>query len=262
MTYWKDKVAVVTGGSAGLGKELAHALVQSQASVAVVARNQERLANACKELGPNTHGFAADVTDARQVEQLRADVINRFGKVDALFNCAGKSSRGAVVDTRPEEFQQLFELNFLSVVRCTQTFVPVLTSARGHVVNIGSLASKVASSYLGAYPASKHPVAAFSQQLRLELSGKLHVLLVCPGPIARPDAGVRYDAARVPDNARKPGGGVKLRGIDPCKLSRRILAACASRQLELVVPAKARLLFVLAQISPRCGDWLIRKMTS
>jgi hypothetical protein len=87
--------------------------------------------------------------------------------------------------------------------------------------------------------------------------------LVLPGPIAREDAGVRYasQAADLPANARQPGGGVKLKGIDPAKLARRILRACERRRPELVVPARARLLFTLQQLSPRLGDWILRRMT-
>jgi len=89
------------------------------------------------------------------------------------------------------------------------------------------------------------------------------VLLVLPGPIARSDAGSRYDdqAAGLPSGAGQPGGGIRLKGIDPAKLAQRILRACERRQPELVVPASARLLFALQQLSPRLGDWIIRKMT-
>jgi hypothetical protein len=91
----------------------------------------------------------------------------------------------------------------------------------------------------------------------------LHVLLVCPGPIARDDAGERYaeQAAGLSEEARRPGGGVKVGAIDPRRLCDRILKACERRELELVVPAKARLLFGLTQFSARLGDWLVRKMT-
>ncbi len=94
-----------------------------------------------------------------------------------------------------------------------------MLKTRGHIVNIGSLAAKMASRYLGAYPASKFAVAAYTHQLRLELGPQgLHVLLVCPGPIARPDAGQRYsgEAGRPPGvRPERPGGGVRLKGIDP-----------------------------------------------
>jgi short-subunit dehydrogenase len=98
----------------------------------------------------------------------------------------------------------------------------------------------------------------------LELAQRgLHVLLVCPGPIARAESR-EYSAAELAalsESARQPGAGVKVKQIDPDWLAGRILQACERRQPELIVPAKARILFVLAQLSPGLGDWLVRRMT-
>ena len=263
MTYWENKLVVVTGGSAGLGYEIAQALVRRRAKVALVARDESKLQLACERLGELAFVLPADVTNQSQVDQLASRVLEQLGAVNALMNCAGQSTRGEILDTTPEDFQKLWELNFLGLVRCTRAFMPSLLQTKGHLVNIGSLASKSVSRYLGAYPASKFPVAAYSQQLRLELSERgIHVLLACPGPIARIDAGQRYDHAQVPSFAQQPGGGVKLKGLDPVVLAEKILVACEQRRPELVIPAKARLLFALSQISPRLGDWLVRKMTS
>jgi short-subunit dehydrogenase len=175
--------------------------------------------------------------------------------------------RGTILGTPADEFRALWETNFLSALRCTQQFAAALTESRGHVVLIGSLASKAAAGYLGAYPASKFPLAALAQQLRMEIGNSLHVLLVCPGPIARTDGTDtkgRYaeQAPDLPAAAHRPGGGAKLRAIDPQWLARRILRACEARRPELIVPRTARLLFALSQLSPRLGDWLLRKMTS
>ena len=267
MEYWSNKTALVTGGSRGLGLAIARALVAAGAHVVITARDQEQLATAARGLcsSDRTCGWLpADVTQSDQVEALIAQVLQLHGRLDVLVNCAGKSDRGEVASVPSERFRELIELNFLSAVQVTSAALPQLLAARGHVVFIGSLASKIASRYLGAYPASKFPLAAYAQQLRLELGPQgLHSLLVCPGPIARSDAGSRYDAeaAALPAAARRPGGGVKLKGMDPHWLARRILRACERRHAELVVPRRARLLFALAQLSPTVGDWLVRRMT-
>lgn len=263
MTYWENKVAVVTGASSGLGLEIARALVRLRAKVAIVARDEQKLLAAGEQLGAQATPFPADVTDQDEVDQLGKRVQQEFGTVNALINCAGRSTRGAVLDTTPEEFQSLWELNFLGTVRCTRAFAPLLLESQGHLVNIGSLASKTTSRYLGAYPASKFPIAAYSQQLRLELNSRgLHVLLVCPGPIMRADSVPRYRDADVPGAAQQPGAGVRLKGLDPAMVAEKILVSCQRRKPELVLPAKARILLVLSQLSPSLGDWLIRKMTS
>jgi short-subunit dehydrogenase len=126
------------------------------------------------------------------------------------------------------------------------------------------LASKIASAYLGAYPASKFAVAAYSRQLRLELAPRgLHVLLVCPGPLQRADAGTRYDdqAAGLPAAARRPGAGAQLKAIDPLALGQRIIRACQRREPELVVPGKVRWLAALSELAPSWGDWILRHKT-
>src|SRR5438477_10170727 len=221
MTYWLNKVAVITGGSKGLGLAIARACVAAGAHVVITARNQEQLAAAAASLSTSdrTCGWLpCDLTQQDQVDVLLAEVIRMHGRLDLLVNCAGKSDRGEVGATSAERFRELIELNFLSAVRVTRAALPHLLKSRGHVVHIGSLASKAASRYLGAYPASKFPLSAYAQQLRLELGPQgLHVLLVCPGPIRRDDAGSRYDAAAatLPDSARQPGGGITLKGIGP-----------------------------------------------
>ena len=267
MSYWQSKVAIVTGGSAGLGFAMADALGSCGVSVMLAARDEVRLQAAVDRLqqqGRRVAGCATDVTDCEQVNALIARTINEFGKLDMLVNNVGRSARGRILDTGPEEFRDLLELNFLSVVRCVQAAAPHLIESRGHVVNIGSLASKSVSKYLGAYPATKFAIAAYSQQLRYELNPQgVHVLLVCPGPIARPDTGQRYDAeaSDLPESARQPGGGVKLRGILPQRLAAQILRDCERRRPELIIPGKARWLFAISQLWPSVGDRIIGRMS-
>ncbi|GIW95106.1 MAG: oxidoreductase [Pirellulaceae bacterium] len=266
--YWQGKVVLVTGGSAGLGEAICRRLVQERASVVAVARNADRLQEAIERWQATPEqacAFAADVTQDADVERLAAWVTERYGGLDAVVHAAGLSDRGRLVETPLEKFRQLWELNALAAVRVAQHFWPLLCRSHGHLVLIGSLASKCAARYLGAYPASKFALAAIAQQLRLEGEDSgVHTLLVCPGPIARPDAGRRYDQAvrDLPPEARKPGGGVRLKGIDPDRLARQILESCRKRQAELVVPARARWLFALLQLSPAWGDWLAKRFTS
>ncbi len=267
MKYWKDKVVLVTGGSAGLGRMVGEAFASAGAKVALAAidaEGLEQVAGTLKSAGHDAIGVLTDITQQDQVDALMAQTTETFGRLDVLVNCAGKSARGKVLATSPDKFRELLELNFLALVRCTQAAAPHLIRSRGHLVNIGSLAAKTASRYLGAYPASKFPVAAYSQQLRYELNPQgVHVLLVCPGPIARIDAGRRYDqeAAGLPESARLPGAGAKIKEIRPEKLVSKMLRYCELRKPELVLPRSARLLFAMSQLWPSFGDWIIQKMT-
>lgn len=272
MDYWRGKRAVITGGSAGLGRAMAEVLVERGARVALVARGQVALDDAVQNLkarGGDVWGIAADVTKPEEVERLSAAVHSAWSGLDLLCHCAGRSMRGTILSTSPDEFRELWETNFLSAVRCVQTFADSLTNNRGHFVLIGSLASKVAAGYLGAYPSSKFPLAALAQQLRIETESRgLHTLLVYPGPITRDESksapGARYadQGSEVPAAAHQPGGGAKVPHLDPHQLAERILRSCEKRRAELVVPWSPRLLFIAQQISPRFGDWLLRRTTS
>jgi uncharacterized protein len=265
MSYWNHKVCLITGGSAGLGRAVGRGLATQGAHVVLVARRAEVLDATIAEFlaaGLKATAIAGDVTRQDDVDRIAAEIQANFHRLDLLCNAAGRSTRAQILDTTPEDFQQLIDVNFLATVRMTRAFAPRLAAARGHLVNIGSLASKVAAPFLGAYPASKHALAAYSQQLRLELGPQgLHVLLACPGPIARDDAGERYlaEAPGVPADAQRPGGGARVPSLSADLVAKRILKACERRRSELVVPSRARLLFAISQLSPSCGDWLLRK---
>jgi NAD(P)-dependent dehydrogenase (short-subunit alcohol dehydrogenase family) len=270
MQDWQGKVVLVTGASSGLGRTIATAFAARHARVVIAARGADDLQKTADELraaGYDATAIAADVTRQESVDALLAGVIEQFGQLDALVNNAGRSARGAILDTTPDDFRDLLDINLLGVVRLTRAAAPHLLRSGGHLINISSLAGKSASRFLGAYPASKFAVTAYTQQLRLELEPQgLHVLLVCPGPIER-EAPRRHaletaGAEALPAEAYKPGGGVKVSLISPEKLAERILRACERRDPEIVTPGKARILFAISQLSPRLGDWLVRRMTS
>src|SRR3954470_17124375 len=119
MTFWQNKVALITGGSKGLGLAIARACVAAGAHVVITARNQEQLAAAAASLSTSdrTCGWLpCDVTQQDQVDALVAEVIKMHGRLNLLVNCAGQSDRGEVAVTSADRFRALLELNFLSAV--------------------------------------------------------------------------------------------------------------------------------------------------
>ena len=134
MPYWTDKVALITGGSGGLGSALGEAFAAAGAKVVLAARNAERLETVVariRQSHPNVLAVAADVTQQADVENLVRRTIDEFGRLDVLVNAAGRSARGQVIDTTPEEFAELLDLNFLAVVRCVRAAVPHLLKTQG-----------------------------------------------------------------------------------------------------------------------------------
>ena len=268
MGYFAGKRVLVTGGSSGLGRVIAETFARAGARVAIVGleENDTRAAaESIKANGGEVLGLIGDVTNEECTLGLARDTADRFGGIDVLVNAAGRTHRGWILETPSEEILSLFRLNLLGTVQMTRAAIPyLLKSSTPHVVNIGSLAAKSASRWVGAYPISKFAVAAFSQQLRLEMREKgLHVLLVCPGPVKRdqPRLYPLKHAEGIPESALMPGGGVKVGKIDPVYLAEKILLYCRKRKPELVIPGKARLLFAVEQLFPRLGDWIVLKKT-
>lgn len=270
---WHRKSVVVCGASTGLGFEIARQLAGQDARIVMVARNAERLERARSalcDLYPqcNVSSQAADLRQASGTEQLAAWIRSQgIGPVDLLINAVGQSDRGTIMRLAPERLGELMAINVQATLLTTQNIYELLRRPGAVVVNIGSLASRFAPRYLGGYSAAKHALAAVTQQMRLELALEgIHVMLVCPGPIRRPAESTRYDdlpnVVELPAAALKAGGGTKLRGLDATRLADQILRAAARRKPELVRPSKARLLMIVAAISPSLGDYLLKKMST
>ena len=226
----------------------------------MAARNLQLLESAAAPLrssGRTVLTIAADITSQDDVDRLFQRTVEEFGRLDVLVNGAGRSARGQVIETTPEEFLALMDLNFIAAVRCVRAAVPhLIANARVTWSMSVRLSGKSASRYVGATPASKFALAAYTQQLRLELSPQgLHVLLVSPGPIARENAEQRYSdqVAGLPERAKRPGTGVKLRAVSPEKLSEAIVRACERRRPELVYPPYMRILVALGPAFAEIG---------
>ena len=252
-----------------MGLALSRLFVARGAKLTIVARDKSRLESAVVSLRQQQPDsqiaiHSADVCVGDEAQLAIQSVVDRQGRIDALVNCVGSSTRCDLNHATPDQFRTQLEVNFMSAVNCTQASLSHLIPQRGCIINVNSLAGKTAWPFMAPYAASKSALQAYSNQLRLELSGRLHVLSVFPGPIRREVAGNRYvaESQGLPSQAKLPGAGAPFKGIDPDLLANKILRACERGKFELIVPSSARLLFVAAAISPRFGDWLIRRFTN
>lgn len=244
---------------------MAKAYLGAGYQLTIAGRDESRLRAAADAIGAGSvRTIAADLSVAGEAQRVIEESVTEAGRLDAVCHAAGRSSRGWIRQTSREDFEQLLAINFLAAAELAAASADALIESRGSLVLIGSLATFLAPAGLGAYPASKHPLAALAQQYRIELgpSGH-HTLLVCPGPIARDDAGQRYDESTegLPDELRKPGGGAKVRSLDPDWLAQQVLTACRQRKAELVVPRKVRLLLAISRLFPEWGDRLLSRQT-
>jgi NADP-dependent 3-hydroxy acid dehydrogenase YdfG len=188
-------VALITGASSGIGEATAKRLAAEGATVAVAARRVDRLAKLVGELestGAKALAIEADVTDRDQAEAAVARTVEELGRLDTLVNNAGVMLLGPIVDAPVEEWERMVELNVLGLLYCSHAAIPHLLKAADEdprrvadMVNISSVAGRVARSGSGVYNATKHGVGAFSESLRQEVTERhLRVSLVEPGAVA------------------------------------------------------------------------------
>ncbi len=191
----KDKVAIVTGASSGIGAALAGHLAREGASVVIAARRKQKLDELAASLissGGKVVAMPTDVTDPARAGRLVADTIDRFGRLDILVNNAGRGHFASVEDTTDEVLLSMFAVNALSLWYTTR---PALRQMKkqgsGHIINIASMAGKLGYPFNSAYVAAKHACVGFTHALRMELlETNIHASVVCP-------AGVLTDWASV-----------------------------------------------------------------
>ena len=178
---WQGKVALITGGSGGVGLSFAKRLTERGARVALVARTLGTLEEAAKQLDTSRVAlFAVDVSDRVSLLALPGRVFERFGSLDLLINNAGVNHRGPFEGRSAAEVAQILDVNLVGPVLLTHASLPFL-SAGAAIINVASLAGKVPVPHEATYSASKSGLRAFSRALDNELG--VRVLTVCPGPI-------------------------------------------------------------------------------
>jgi short-subunit dehydrogenase len=179
---------VVTGASSGIGAALAPALAEQGATVGLVARRADRLAEVlerCRVHAPNSRMWAADLGDPAAAEALARQMWDEMGSVDVLVNNAAIPKRRAVAELTVAEVQETMATNFESPVRMTMALLPKwLERGRGQVVNVSSFGGRAGIFHEAAYCASKFALAGWSEGMFLDLDGTgVEVQLVLPGAI-------------------------------------------------------------------------------
>jgi NAD(P)-dependent dehydrogenase (short-subunit alcohol dehydrogenase family) len=182
----EGKIAVVTGGTSGIGRALSLGLADAGADVIASARRQAQVdetANEIEARGRKTLRLASDVCDRASLEKLLAATLESFGKVDILINCAGRIKRTPTLTMPEEEWTSIIDTNLTGTLRACQVFGPhMLERGYGRIVNIASLNSFVALSEVAAYAASKSGVTSLTRSLAVEWSKKgVTVNAIAPG---------------------------------------------------------------------------------
>jgi len=189
MPQLAGQVVIITGASAGIGEETARRLVRGGAKVAISARRPDRLDALARELdstGANVLAVAGDITSDADRRKLVAAALAKFGRIDGLVNNAGYGTRGPVEVVPVDLIRKNYETNIFSLIALTQLVVPAMRArGSGCIVNIGSVAGKIARPLSSIYDSTKHALEALTDGLRGELKPfGVRVTLIRPGFIA------------------------------------------------------------------------------
>jgi NADP-dependent 3-hydroxy acid dehydrogenase YdfG len=188
-------VALVTGASSGIGAATARALAAQGAKVSVTARRLERLERLAAEIGRHGHtalAVEADISDQAQAIAAVERTVDELGRIDILVNNAGVMLLGAIENAPTEEWDRMIDLNLKGLIHTTHAALPHLLvaaqdSERGcaDVVNVSSVAGRIARAGSGVYNLTKHGVGAFSESFRQEFAGrKVRSIVIEPGAVA------------------------------------------------------------------------------
>ena len=258
MSFFHNKVVVVTGGSDGIGKALIGMLIPLGAKIATCGRNHDKLYHLQLQYSNVLlHTMACDVSNEQECRRFIESTIETFGGIDILINNAGISMRSLFYDTDMSVIRRIMDVNFLGSVYCTKYALPTLLERRGTIVGISSTAGYRGLPGRSAYSASKFALQGWLEALRTELLDTgTHVMWVSPGFTA---SNIR--SAALNNKGEALGESIldehKLMTAEEC--ARHILRAIEKRKRTLVLTLTGKVIVLINKLWPRLADRLTYK---
>jgi short-subunit dehydrogenase len=252
-----ERVAVITGASAGIGEATARELARRGWHCVLLARRADELERISAELGGEWE--VCDVADRAQVDEVAARVLERHPAIGLLVNNAGIPARGSFLDIDPERVEQALDVNYLGGVWCLRAFEPGLRAAAAaegaHVVNVVSVAGTVAFAPAGAYAAAKHAQLAFSRSTAALLARTgIHVHTVMPGFV---------ETEGFPQRTKLRSGLLRRFVIESDDVARAVVRAVEKDKREVTVPwFPYRLVSIAQALFPRLVTSLAARSTA
>lgn len=250
-----NKVVVVTGGSTGLGEAICYEAAKQGAIVIVCARRKEQIekvSEICQQLSQQpSFAYPVDVSDAKSIQALVTKIQQKVGTVDVLVNNAGFGIFEDFLSFDLEQARQMFEVNFFGMLYLTQALaIDMVEQKQGQIINIASMAGKMATPKSTIYSATKFAVLGFSNALRLELKPHhVQVTTVNPGPIKT----TFFDQA---DPSGEYLDKIDWFVLDPQKLAKLIVNNMIRPKREINRPYAMSFAARCYDLFPTIGDYL------
>jgi NAD(P)-dependent dehydrogenase (short-subunit alcohol dehydrogenase family) len=252
MSYFGEKIALVTGAASGIGRALAEELSRRGATVIVSDLNLDgatEVSSAINRSGGRASAAMLDVTREDDVVKLVDDTVAQYGRLDFIFNNAGIGVGGEARDLTVKHWRRIVDINLFGVIHGTNAAYAVMVKQGfGHIVNTGSLAELIGAPTMTPYATTKYAVVGMSTSLRAEAEGLgVKVSVVCPGFI---QTGIFEAATFARSNSQTFLNLIPFRLMDAHSAARKILRGVERNRAIIVFPAYARLFWWLGRISP------------
>ncbi|WP_018612602.1 SDR family oxidoreductase [Segetibacter koreensis] len=258
MSYYANKVVVVTGGSGGIGKALVELLLQKGARVATCGRNYEKLYELqTSQAGRPLHVVTTDVSKEADCRKFIDSVIKTFGTIDILINNAGVSMRALFSEVELDTLRALMDVNFWGTVYCTKFALTEITKNKGSVIGVSSIAGFRGLPGRTGYSASKFAVNGFLEALRTEvMDDGVNVMWVCPGFTSSNIRNVALDKNAEPQK-ENPMDEEKMMSAEQC--ASYILKAIEQKKRTMVLTFLGLRTVFMNRFLPSLTDKLVRK---
>lgn len=255
---FKDKVVIVTGGSSGIGKEVAREFLRHGARITISGRNEIQLKQAEQELqktGGEVLAVSGDVSNEQDCIRLINETLNRYGRIDILVNNAGISMRALFAEVSLDVIRQVMDINFWGTIYCTKYALPSLLKNQGVVVGISSIAGMKGLPARTGYSASKFAMHGFLEALRIEnLYTGLHVLICYPGFTA---SNIRNTALNKDGKPQGESPRNEDKMMQPDEVACELVKAVAKRKRMLILTRQGKLTALVNKFFP---GWLDRQV--
>ena len=262
MSYFNNKVVWITGASSGIGEQLAIQVARAGAKVVLSARNTSNLERICSNLQGKEHlVLALDLEYSSNFSELAAQVFEKYGRIDMLFNNGGLSQRSTVAETPMEVDRRIMEINYFGNVALTKAVLPYLQKQKsGHIIAISSVAGKFGFFLRSAYSASKHALHGFYESLLLEEeNNNIHVTIACPGKI---NTNISINALNAAGNTHGVMDHNQETGMAVEVCVSQLLNAVASKKKEVLIGNKEILAVKIKRLFPTLFWKIIRKQSA